>query len=436
MKKIIGAAALAVAAAGMASADAKINLNYRSKLDAFSLRKVDLDGNKTTTKEWMDWAGYDGKGSQEQNNASDTFKFVLNGDNAGVTFATDINPSVKDSSAGTLFVLNEYSAWMKFPAGPGTLTLTSGNWKNGYADGNYRVKKDHDAANTEGMDFETFKLGTIFNGTKALKFVDDLTSTKGQTAISGFAEYDYKMTDDMGLKFLVGGTYMKFDEYENDDKTDKTYWDSNFVSRVQFNMKNAVNAEFIYKNAHSKDDSLTHTFALYVMPQVMDALTLNVGGAMEVYGGENDYTDWAIDLRARYQVMNPLSITFYTNVSGTNLDAGRELNAGIAGRKGSWGYLTTDNKVRFKTAMWNQLGFRYVVNDLLTATLNVGLITPLAKVDDDDNSYTPEWRVTPAVQVYAASNASIWAGVAISGLSYEDYSSFNVSVPVIFRVKM
>ena len=74
-----------------------------------------------------------------------------------------------------------------------------------------------------------------------------------------------------------------------------------------------------------------------------------------------------------------------------------------------------------------------ISRDPLGVTINA-----LSNVDGDDESYGMEWRVTPAVQVYAASNASIWAGVAISGtsLSDADASVMSIQVPVIFRVKM
>ena len=427
MKKIIGAALLGTMAAGVFAVDAKIALNYRSRLDAFSQVTTDDDGDKSTVRNWMNWDGYAGT-------SSDNFDFRLDGENAGARLTWAIN-----TADGSINKGKQYSGWMKFNAGPGVLTLETGYWADGYADGAYRVKKDVDAVNAEGLDFERFKLGTIFSKTapalQGLSFADDLNFGGN---VSGFANYKFNVNDDISLNFTVGGVKNdSFDTVVDGDTT--TNWKSALASRIQFNMKNAVNAELIYKNAHSQDDSLTHTFALYVMPQVMDALTLNVGGAMEVYGGDTDYTDWAVDLRLRYQVMNPLSVTLFTNISGTNLDAGRKISNGIVGydanqsNYGKAGYATSSY---FKTAMWNQLGLRYVVNDALAATLNVGLITPLAKVDGDDNSYTPEWRVVPGVQVFADKNASIWAAVALSGAKVEDKNVFAVNIPVIFRVKM
>lgn len=475
MKKIVSAALVASMVAGAAfAADAKITLNYRTKLDAFSQVSTDNDGTKTVYKEWLDWEGYDGAGKQAATNAADTFKFVLNGDRAGATFAVNINENssgsattsnveyedttyeLKDeklngktnkkkssskfvTATNNIFVLNEYSAWMKWELGEGELKIGSGNWKDGYADGAYRVKKDVDAQNAEGMDFERFKLGSILKGSKKLAFIDDLAAGGNNSALFSYADYGFQAGDAAKVNVLLGSVYDKFDTVVDDDTT--TYYDAFFVSRVQVAME-ALNAELIFKKPapHVMD------FGAYFMPKVVDGLTLNIGGAAEIDNCEEDaggYTDWAFDVRARYQATDELSLTFFTNLSGTNLKAGRTIASGVTGHKGAEGLagkFDGSTQPKFKTAMWNNLSARYKVSDLLALTLNVGLITPLSKAENDDNSYSPEWRVTPAVQVYAASNASIWGGIALSGasakVSDKDLSVFAVQVPVIFRVKM
>lgn len=440
MKKIVSAALVGAMVAGAFAADAKITLNYRTKLDAFAYTKASAGDVDTITQEWLDWEGYDGAGKAVATSPSDTFKFVLNGEKAGATFAANLNTNASS------YTLNEYSAWMSWELGPGVLKIGSGNWKDGYADGNYRVKKDVDAQNAEGMDFERFKLGTSFKNTTGLSFVDNLGASN--STLFSYADYGFQAGDAAKVNVLLGSVYANkddgkaFDIITDDDTT--TYYDAYFTSRVQVAME-ALNAELIFKKPalHVMD------FGLYVMPKVLDGLTLNIGGAAEINNKEKDaggYTDWAFDLRARYQATPELSVTFFTNLSGTNLDAGRVLSAGIAGHKGAEGLASKfdgTNQPKFKTAMWNNLSARYKINDSLAATLNIGLITPLSKAKDDENSYSPEWRVTPAVQVYAGSNASIWAGVALSGASATvkgatdtDYSVFAVQVPVIFRVKM
>ncbi|MBD5427608.1 MAG: hypothetical protein HDR38_08695 [Treponema sp.] len=460
MKKILTTILAGTLVAGAAfAADAKITLNFRSRMNAFDMLSTKTDGDTTTNRDWMNWDT--GKTETKAYAAAqDSLKFVLNGDRAGATFALNLDAMGVNAKEGAFLILNEYSAWMNFPVGPGTLTLRTGAWKDGYADGNYRVKKDVDAQNGEGVDFERNKLGSILKATKnsegksvnlkQLNFVDSLNAPANNKAITGFADYGFNVNDNVNINILVGGVSQNaFDNYDEKDGNDTTNvsWNSAFVSRAQVKVKDVLNAELIYKLSHAKGESLCHTFGLYVMPQVLDALTLNIGGAAEVYGGKHgakgdakgDYFDWGVDLRARYQVMDPLSITFFTNVSGTNLKGGRTIDKGIVDN-GNGGFIGT--KQAFKVAMWNNLSGRFKINDLLTATLNVGLVTPLSKVDGDDNSYSPEWRVTPAVQIYAASNASLWAGVAISGASWEitngkvDKSAFSVNIPVIFRVRM
>ena len=449
MKKIVSAALVGAMVAGAFATGVKITLNYRTKLDAFSARTTSVSGlDDVKVQEWLDWEGYDGAGKQGATNSADTFKFVLNGEKAGVTFATNVATNSKTSKDATLFTLNEYSAWMKWELGPGELKVGSGNWKDGYADGAYRVKKDVDAQNAEGMDFERFKLGSILGKTWYLKSNKVTEGNANNSALFSYADYGFNVTDDFKLNILLGSVYNAFDTVTDDDGN-PTYYDAFFVSRVQAKVNGVLDAELIYKKPSTK----SNVFALYVMPKVMDQLTLNVGGALEMgndtgKSGE-DFTDWAFDLRARYQATDELSLTLFTNVSGTNLDAGRKLNGGIVGRKGAYGYgdsAASDNTtaatemaaVAFKTAMWNNLSARYKINDSLAATLNIGLITPLSKIDDDDTKYGSEWRVTPALQVYAGSNASIWGGIALSGVSVEsgDYKVFEIDIPVVFRVKM
>ena len=94
---------------------------------------------------------------------------------------------------------------MKFNVGPGVLTLDTGNWSDGYADGAYRVKKDADDQSADGIDFELFKLGSIFTGGKAINYVDDLTSGNGEKAVGGFASYAFDVTDGVNLNVTVGG---------------------------------------------------------------------------------------------------------------------------------------------------------------------------------------------------------------------------------------
>ena len=451
MKKILTTILAGTLVAGAAfAADAKISVGFRTGLDAFSLRngkntaetKDKTAWRDDNRRDWMDWNGYAG------GLAKDDLKIAMSGDMFGATLAV----TAKANGGTSPFELKQLSAWMKFNVGPGTLQLDAGNWGD-FVQTSFRVNKD--AGIKESLDFENSKLGSIFN-VKNINFVDDLTSGNGKTSIGGFASYGLDVAEGVNLKITVGGvqndTFDSITETEDNEDSTTTTWKSAFASNVLLKVKGIADVKFVYKLNHINDQNLSNTFGLYVMPQILDALTLNVGGAVGLNGvtvdsnkktNIDDGTDWGVDLRMRYQVMDPLSITFFTNVSGTTNDDGRKIKSGIVGNNGKQGYATA---TPVKVAMWNHLTGQYKINDLLTASLDVGLITPLSKIEGDKSSYSPEWRVTPAVQIFPnpESNTSLWVGVAISGASWTekadgkadvDKSSFCVDIPVIFRVK-
>ena len=218
-------------------------------------------------------------------------------------------------------------------------------------------------------------------------------------------------------------------------------------------MDGLFNSELIFKKAAPH----VNVFALYFKPKMLDALDATIDGPLEIgsegnhyysyskasVGNKDDYKIISIDLRARYQVSPELSITTFNNISTINADDGAKLaNGGLVGRKGASGWASS---AAVKTVLWDCIELATRLNDTFTVMGSVGLLTPISlskTLDDAGAEYSPEWRVTPAVQVYAASNASIYAGVAISRTLYklksadDETSVFAVHIPVVFRVKM
>ena len=80
MKKILTTILAGTLVAGSAfAADAKITLNYRSRLNAFSLLNKDNgNGTKTNIWDWMKWAD-----SYQEGSTNDTLDIRLNGDMIG-----------------------------------------------------------------------------------------------------------------------------------------------------------------------------------------------------------------------------------------------------------------------------------------------------------------------------------------------------------------
>lgn len=390
MKKIVAVLLVLALVSGVAFADPKISLNYRSKAAIASFNK----GNVTL----LDTANATYKG------ISDSTKLAIADENYGAEFAMNLN-------GGGFDKLNTYNGWLAF----GNLKLGTGVWKDGLLDGNYRVKKDADAGSYEGIDFEANKLGTIFKNTQ-ITFVDDMANFAGGSATqyASYAEYKAKLNDDLQLNAFVAGISGAWDSETKDGKT--TAIKMGLTSRVQFNVKGLLNSEVIYKTPVKG----TNALALYVQPKLVKGLDATVGGAVALIEGTEGISNWGVDVRARYQVNKALSITEYFNISGNK--ASSDLNKPLATNK-TWS--------KAEMAAWNMIGARYIIDDAVTAYTNVGLLADLTK----DNTNGIQWRVTPGAQIYAAKNAFINVGVAISGQAKEK-DSVAVDVPVIFRVKL
>lgn len=456
MKKIVSAAIIAAMATGFAMADAKITMNGRLRPMVFSSQTSDDGATETTETNWM---SLDGVAAFE-----DTLKFAFNTEDktAGLTFSVNIKngndtaltlakkdgTDVKDEKIGnnkygSFFTLNQYDVWSTVF---GTdLKIGAGSWKDGNADGAYRVKKDVDAGNAEGVYFERFKLGSAFKSAPSM-FVDDIVNfAGGSNALAAYAEYPWAINDDMNLKLTLVAVKADYDELTEDDET--TNYKAGWVARAQFGMKNMFDSELIIKKpAHNLS-----VLAFYAKPKMLKELDATIGGSYTMGAGSNEKWDgaWDFDVRARYQVNDKLSITSFNKIAGldehadkTKNAANAAVNSGIAGVDGKQGIIEVGGK-DVTTLMWNNLSGRYIINDAVTATLNVGLITVLGTASKSDSEYGVEYSITPGAQLYLSKNATLWAGFNYNAASYnegtagaKDQTVSSMSVPVIFRVKM
>lgn len=485
MKKIVSAVALAAVAASLATAEVKITMNGRLRPTVYGQQTVEGTAKgdkdtKTVTKNWMSLDGYAA--------FEDTLKFAFNNEDktAGLTFSVNVkngNDSVnsglykytdgdeknqvttdKDAKSskgtkvtaltesnnklGNFLTLNQFDVWSTVF---GTdLKLGAGSWKDGNADGAYRVKKDVDAGNAEGVDFERFKLGSAFKAAPSL-FMDDICNfAGGSNALSAYAEYPIAINDDMTLKLTAvaikaNPNYWSGTEVDGTDTT-KTTHASGFAGRVQFNVAELFNSELIVK----KPVAGITTFAFYAMPTLLPELTATIGGSytMDSTSAETWNGAWDFDLRARYQVTPELSITTFNKIAGlkesddekTN-KAGAVVNAGIAGLDGKAGQLVAGKDITM--VMWNNISARYKVNDLVTATVNVGLMNVLGTAGKSDSDYGINYRVTPGAQLYLSKPATLWVGFSYSGAKYnagtkdaKDFTVSSISIPAILRVKL
>ncbi|MCM1322551.1 MAG: hypothetical protein NC176_10675 [Treponema brennaborense] len=427
MKKIVSVLAIASLAAASVFAQPKISMNYRTRPIVFGYSQTKNPNTKTDdsvekTMKFLDLIGYD--------TSQDNFAFSISGEKAGINFT--FMPKATDFSA---FAVNTYNAWMKF----GGLQLAAGAWKDGVADGNYRVKNDQDAHQLNGIELERFKLGGAYK--TETTFIDDMVNLKGNSsALAMYAEYTANINDDMTLKVLasaISGDWYAGTDKDGDDETSKTLA-SGFGFRVQFNMKDTFNVEAIVKSSANRNVAA----GLYFQPKMVKNLDATIGGAFSFVNdttkGESVFEGWNADLRARYQINDQFSISTFNSISALDdTENGAKSASGLAGLNGKSGWSTTTETTML---LWDSIGARYVVNDKIAAFLNAGLLTPIQKKDTDENSYSPEWRVTPGIIINAQGGATITVGVALSGTSWETgntkHSVFDVGIPVVFRVRL
>ena len=441
MKKIVSAMALGALVLGAASADTKININYRNGSEIYTgtFKGDNTDASKT----FLDQDGYNGgKDSMTLSATGDIFYF-----------GSIIQPTVSSDT----IVLNKLEFGAKLPVGPGTLNARGGWWRDGVANGGIRVTTD--ASNFEGVDWEGAKPGSIFNK-RPNTFVIDMTNMQiSDTLIGGVADYTLP-TDAFTLKIL--GSVMSdraAQKYATDDFSDTNQvCDGAYTWGVNANIKvpSLIEVEALVKG-NPKWNGVTNeagdgyagatAMALYAMPLMVDGLKLSVGGSLAFVDG--NLSDLAFDLRANYKVTSAFSITSYNNISmiKENVASGK-IGADLL-TNGALVKAVGPTAVTGTSALWNMLGFAYVVNPTITARLSVAQQTILACEESeadkgDDYKTGMALRFTPAVEITAVKGASIIAGVtcAISGIGADEESAIKEAadwywgIPVLFRVKM
>ena len=467
MKKIISALTLGAMIAGVAFADVSINLNFRQRANLFA----NEEGVKTAL--WTD--AYSGSGS-------DNLAISLAGDIVAfdMQLVTDANATDNWRSkkfAGTVFL--------------GSVELFGGLWADGKLNGAYRTKSDVDAGNIEGMDFEFKKLGSAFGSSPSF-FCDNLVqpvNTKGESYALGAT---YKLGLDNGAVNFNAAYITNATSEEKAAGSTGSLQGHGFALIADGRLDNIGQAELVFKYGQSgilesavKDGGAKKyvpamAFGLYAQPSITRNLILTVGGAGSVV--DSNFTDYSVDLRARYQVIpKKLSITSFHSysamASGNFWKSGTKTNAivsnkttkgiaqyngvcptankdgdigGIYGAKDTYQYngKLGGTPLYRDQILSNNLMIRYNVNNTLSV---FGIVADMigmgkdcdVKVKDKDGNETTDaivqLRASVWAQFYADSNNSIAIGCVYSANDVTDkfdkqYCAWGI--PVIFRVKM
>ena len=429
MKKIISALTLGAMVCGAVFADVSLNLNYRQRANLYTSYE---HGDKYTLFN----NAYSGAGT-------DNLSLSMSGDI--VSFDVTL---VGDQSATSKIRAKTLGASVFL----GNWTVFGGFWADGKLNGAYRTKSDVDAGNIEGMDFEFKKLGSAFAASPAF-FADNMVmpvNTKGDSYSLG-ATYAVPNINNGALK--VNAVYITNEI--SDEKAPKQagmLQGHTGVLLLDGRLDGLGQGEVVFKYGQSglkdgdgKDGATAMVFGAYVQPSIAKNLILTVGGAGSVVDG--DFTDYSVDLRARYQVIpKKLSITSFHSYSALvdgkeNSAVSNETTKGLADEAAA-----TDGKLGGKAlkrneVMSNNLMVRYNVNDKLSV---FGIVADMigmgdnmaTKVDD----ITVQLRMSGWAQFFASNSATVTAGVVCAidnvneGNDGDSYTTWGI--PVVLRVKM
>ena len=424
MKKIISALVLGAAAVGFATADLKLQANYRNGPELFRYWNTRESGEK----------------------ASKTL-FNLNSWQSG-------NDNVTLSASGNIFsyktVLVPKVAsddiqfkTMTIGAKVGNFRFTTGWSNDGTVVGAYRAHGD--ARNTEGKQFEAYKPGSTLGGFSEYSINE---TTFNKTAYNYFAQAAYKfgfgdrLSLDARVAAISNYAFSSADRpaFDASPRAVNDYLGWSVVLEPQ--LKDVFAVEALAKGV--RQDKNHYGFVLGGYARLLSLPVLpqsTLGGAVGMYGGKVE--EWSADLRLHFALGDRVHLTTMNNFTKVLRRAGVKKPENASGVTGL-GNLTTgtdsvDSEFKSSQMLWNMLSLSFKLNETLTIVGTVGQQTDFDSGVDDDGT---QIFVNPYVQIFAASNASISVGVvgAVGGIGAHKNRNKNVdllvTVPLLFRVTM
>ena len=359
MKKIISTAA-AVLAFSMAFADVSVEFTQAGYITS------DRGGKSVK----LDVNGYD-----SDQKITGCVVTEISNDVAGVVF--DLDPWMKD--VGREYVdkaankmLDQYYGWVNFLGGKAT--LQSGVWASRSVN---RMKQD--AGSWENPEYEACKPGVI-NGTVA-KDVTNLTEGNLATQL----KYNF----DMG--------YIKAAIVDSDYGA--TSLKSGFAFEGGFNVNEDLNFKVYLKNL--KDQEIA--FAVFgESTGIVEGLDLVTG---LTFGNKKEDAnfEFAVDVRARYELNEKLAFTTMNNLSSVNADY----------------------------TLWDMISVAYKVSDkaklTVTGEWNYGnlAIKEIGKLS-----------IIPGITYSPCDGADITTGIILETTGWKKPATSSVSIPVVLHVAL
>lgn len=438
MKKIISTLAMGMIVAYAAFADMKVSLNYRNGAELFKYENKGFDGRSTDEygNVYVD-SGYD-------NNGSKTTLFNLSGwnagkDNLGLQVSGDIftiKSTLQPTTGG-----NNNIIWHVFDVGAKYNGFYANTGWNGDGIMNYRSKKAADDGNEEGKVFETYKLGSIFTGSDGLCANNQISFNTGRNFYA-LAGYNLPVTDTFSAK--IQGAVM-IDRTWDNPSAEQSNGNFGWTAFLNPKLLDVFDAELFIKGKRigeaGSDKVSEFVTGAYLKPAFIPMLADSAfGGSAVILDGK--LQEWNVDWRAFVKVSGDLWITYFGKFAKLVSKEGDTPYEPVDGS--AVGALAGLTSFKSSQALWNMVSVRYKINDRFTGVLSVG---ELSDLDDGfhlgrESADGTQVFAHPHVQIYAAKNATVTAGVlaAFAGIGANEMANKDVdmliNIPVLFRVKM
>lgn len=354
---------------------------------------------------------------------TDSLSVQLSNEKAGVVVDFDT-----DFSSATPLSQDNYYGWMTFALPVGNLQITAGKFG-----GRYVNTVTTDSGDLDGEDWIKWDMGIINPNGSVGADSDNLTKNPaGDRVLSTVLAYT--LADSLPGALLVKAGLVSVGEWDTwkARSSSNWSWNSGFVAEVAYRQEKVINLNAAFKSYQKTDAS----FGFFVSPLMIDNLEATLGLTLATERPDtNVFTakksalydrtyDFALDLRARYQVSDAFSVTTahnltiynYYNIAATTEDAKDEET-----RKG----------------MWNQLGFAYKFAEKLTAKFSYQQYSSQIfeyHKGATNNCFFDKVFFTPSLEIAATEKATVTVASRFewNDIGHESHEAFGVTVPVIF----
>ena len=415
MKKIISALVIGATAAGIATADLTLQAGIRVAPMLYRYN-TDLEGgSKLKQKKLFDMQGYADPNNDVKMTASGNI----------FTFYTQLTPTVE---ADDIQVKAATIA-----AKVGNFTFTTG-FNNGGT--TVLSMKDVAKGNDEGgVTGETYKLGSIFDGSPALLANSQTGFFKDEDNYFAQAKYGLPLGDTFTLNLAAAAISPHGFAYSYRSAEDNTWHDASgkdldnhsmgWALSVNPVIKKLISVDLVAKGfCGARDGNATykhynHVFAGYVNLLCVPVLSNAVFGG-SVWLNDGDLMEWNADLSLGFKLLDGrLNIGF--NNKFAFHDGGGKSSSKV-------GYGTQYDGAEYM--LYDVLSASFKLNDTLTIRGSVGQQSAFKDVKDKPASTGTTIYVYPRAEIFATSSLSVTAGAifTLDKLGYKKHGEDNVAV--------